>query len=288
MGKTYGQHNIRVRPTGTTDLTDTPDPFNRIERLHAHGIINDEERKAQHLLALAPRTTPEPTPQQTQRQVTTFSEIGEKKNELLALRLRLVGEYDAPEASQELRDFIRNFQTSTHYLTDPVLREHFTLTIKHYRHFHTYVSGNTLINTKAIEEPFTEDFRTFLGHMAAIYYISTSAHSGTKKLGGLAKTFACKMTLLAEDLAAMQKSEGDDVITLLRKQKTTQPTIPIISTPTIHHPMTPQRERAQPHTKRPREHRHCNWCAANGRQSIAQTHNEDTCRAKPRREGPTA
>lgn len=274
---------------GITEDTNTKDPnFEKIERLYELGVLSKEERKQHHLALIEGKAMKNTPPTDV---MLTLSETGEKKKEFFELRRRLVGDYQSPRAGEELRDFIRTFPSSATYLADPQLREHFQLCINHYKSYHQMVAVHTTEcpDTSGIPGVFLEDFRAFLGHMAAIFYLSDGAHhQGNKKIGGMAKSFSCKLTLLAEDLAMLQRSEGDDIITQLRKMKGgVQQEVFTSQQPTRtnqHQSTTPLTLHQQPTTnKEPvKRVRECEWCMQNGLRHIAHTHSEDTCRRKGR------
>ena len=83
-----------------------------VERAYALGVLNAEERTAEHkrLLGMGPRTPP------TQPRELLVSETGERKREFMAERERLVGTYDKPRPSPELITFIRSFHKIIPYI----------------------------------------------------------------------------------------------------------------------------------------------------------------------------
>ncbi|MDP3399502.1 MAG: hypothetical protein Q8R97_00090, partial [Brevundimonas sp.] len=152
-------------------------PLEQLQYLHQMGVLSDTELKEQSLKLINGNNNITTdviniTPSQTS-QVISISETGEKKKEFMETRKRLVGEFDHPMPSRELSDFIRTFATSRSYHTNPTLREHFNLLIGHYEHYFAHVTDPKFnpSNVPLNAEPFLQDYRIFLGHMAALFLI---------------------------------------------------------------------------------------------------------------------
>jgi hypothetical protein len=238
------------------------DRITELDNLLRKGLISDDmrTRRVEQLLdehfALAP-TPPHQATTPIQPQV--ISETGERKREFSALRERYVGEYHTPYPCADLRTFIIAFPSTPTFYNDEEHRLYYTTAVSHYRHYYTLIHQLTSPPARYPPEPFIEDFRTFLGFMAALYWLNECTTIGNKRVGGVAYSFSCRPGLLAEDLQNIQRSAGNDIISKL-----------------VH--LTLSKDTAPP-AKRPREPP-CSYCLVAKPNSVIH-HTDAQCRSRP-------
>jgi hypothetical protein len=251
--------------------------YKAIEELHKEKVYNNEERKEHHTRLLEAHMkklageTPPPMINPTPTTNVTIAEPGtEKKREFTSLRVRLVGSYEKPHPAPELIQFTRTFTYSTLYMSNPEFFEHFNITVRHYEHFYNYILRPDLSVDKCPDEPFIEDYRCFLGHLAALLYFNDGHPTEGKKIGGMARAFSCKLSLLTEDLATIQKGEGQDLVSNWRKHRVAQL------------PTKRERDATAPATSaifKSNQTKLCLYCQQHFPQNM-NTHNDRDCRRR--------
>ncbi|CUE77265.1 unnamed protein product [Bodo saltans] len=184
-----------------------------IDALMSKGLITADIHKRQLELLLQQHYTPSPSDASSfSPPPLVISELGERKREFFALRERHLGKYETPYPSAELREFMLAFPSSPTFHADDELRGFYSAATNHYRHYYTLVQQNPLPPSRFPQEPFLDDFRSFLGYIAAIFWLHDMAFAGNKRIGGVAYSFSCRPTLLAEDLQNIQRGPGTDII----------------------------------------------------------------------------
>ncbi|PHR97580.1 MAG: hypothetical protein COA68_12360 [Oceanobacter sp.] len=284
-------HQPQQQPTPTYTQQQHPNPQETetekkeaaIQRLFNLGVLDEAGRKKQ-LLSLHGLHIPETAPPQEPQREILVTETGERKREFSMLRTRLVGTYEAPHPGKELVEFIKTFPTSPAYVTNEEVRACYILVVRTWQHLYKWAMTEEKVPLH-VPDSFLEDYRLFLGHMAACLYFTEGHSLINKKLGGMAKAFSCKPTLLQEEIASVFRQEGDDAISRLlhltkekddRERRDKRPRESNYERPSTTH-NTPA-----PKTKPP-----CSYCKALGRQISALTHTDETCKLRMGAQQPT-
>jgi hypothetical protein len=220
-----------VAPAGPTQFPEIA----ILDRLKNQGIISEAEyttRKTgiiDRLLGnLATPTFTSSTPT-----IIALSETGEKRKSWIQSREKMLGPFERPTPSPELIAFVRQFPLLPPSCTLPEVRERFDILSNHYRHWILWICSPSPTLPDTLGEPNLIDARFVLGYLGALMYFhenQTLIATGAKKIGGVALSLCCTYSTLLEDLSAIQKSEGKDVITTIhslisKEKKTTQNTV---------------------------------------------------------------
>jgi hypothetical protein len=232
-----------------------------IEALFSRGLLSAEERVTRHLQAME-SAHPKPTSLQPTSIIT--GDYSAKKQEFLLFRKSLVGEYEQPLPSADLRRFARQFHAlpaRNHH--HPEVLKYFQLLSTHMSHHLVHLLADEPTITPA-QEHFRQDWRFFLAVLAALFYFSGDHEVGNRKIGGMIRCFSCPLSSFAEGLTELQRSEGTDWLTTIVKHHTTN------STAASTQPSKRQREQSTT--------RHCSNCASKGFLPASRTHDTQDCR----------
>lgn len=215
----------RHASTTTTCADHAPKPtsasrFDYIENMFRSGAIDQARRQFLHEKALdlpTPSLTTATTPAVTNNYTTPEAET---RSTFIKTRNEGVGLYSAPCPSEDLRDWISDFPGSDDWISgeheDKVA--HYRLCSAHYRPIMRWVKKPSFAAPSPIHtpEPLLNEFRIFLGHMMALYYLTDLRGPCHMKIGGLASAFSCDPSLLVGCMTLMQNREGKDCISTSR------------------------------------------------------------------------
>ena len=195
--------------------------YDYIERLFKDGVILQSKRLSMHDAAMK-LDTPSATPTSSAPLVTNnyTTPEAETRSSFITLRTENLGPYKYPKPGPDIREWISDFPSSDEWLCEDFSDcvDHYRICSKNYRNMMRWIKSQAFVAPDPLltPEPLMCEFRNFMGHMMALYYLTELRGPTSYKIGGLANAFSCDPSLLVGSLSLMLNREGKDSISTTR------------------------------------------------------------------------